>query len=43
VLAVQVDYERRRAIIGTDRNRPVPREAIIQSLESIGYNGEFMD
>jgi hypothetical protein len=43
VLAVNVDYENGRAIIGTDREQPVPREAILAALNSIGYRGEFAE
>jgi hypothetical protein len=41
VLAVKVDYKSRLATIGTKRDQPVPRAKMLQSLESIGYRGEF--
>jgi hypothetical protein len=43
VLAVKVDYKSGQALIGTDRDRPVPRDAILQSLQSIGYTGKFAE
>lgn len=43
VLAVKVDYETQFAVIGTGRNRPVPREQILESLKLIGYTGKFID
>ena len=43
VLAVNVDYEKREAIIGTDHDRPVPREKILESLQGIGYRGKFSE
>jgi len=38
-----VDYPKRLATIGTDRDRPVPRDKIIESLAAIGYRGTFSD
>ena len=43
MLAVNVDYEKRLAIVGTERDRPVPRDEIIESLKAIGYRGEFAE
>jgi hypothetical protein len=43
VLAVNVDYEKRLATVGTGRDQPVPREKILESLEAIGYRGEFLE
>jgi hypothetical protein len=43
VLAVSVDYQKQQAIIGTEPNRPVPKDEILTSLESIGYSGEFVE
>jgi hypothetical protein len=43
VLAVRVDYKSGEATIGTDRDRPVPRDAILQSLKAIGYGGRFAE
>ena len=43
VLAVQVNYEKSLATIGTHRDQPVPRDELIQALKSIGYDGAFVD
>jgi hypothetical protein len=43
VLAVNVDYEKRIAAVGTNLELPVPREKILESLQSIGYRGEFTE
>ena len=43
VLAVQVDYEKRIATIGTRRDEAVPRDELLKSLKSIGYSGEFVE
>ena len=43
VLAVQIDYEKRLATIGTTRDQAVPRNELIESLKSIGYSGQFVD
>jgi hypothetical protein len=43
VLAVKVDYKKGLATIGSERDRPVPRDAIIESLNSIGYSGQFVE
>jgi hypothetical protein len=43
VLAVTVDYESRRAIVGTEPGEPVAREELLRALESIGYSGEFVE
>ena len=40
---MNVDYEKRLATVGTDRDRPVPRERILESLQAIGYRGEFVE
>jgi hypothetical protein len=42
VLAVKVDYEKKLAIVGTNRNQEVPRDQILDALKSIGYRGEFI-
>ena len=41
VLAVEVDYPKRRATVGTQSGSPVPREQILASLETIGFSGRF--
>ena len=38
---MNVDYDRGLATIGTERDRPVPSEKIIESLKAIGYTGTF--
>ena len=43
VLAVKVDYELRRAIIGTAAGSEVPRQEILAALESIDYGGVFIE
>lgn len=43
MLAVQVDYDKRLATIGTQRDKAVPRDELLKSLKSIGYSGEFVD
>ena len=43
MLAVNVDYEKRIANVGTERGQTVPREKILESLQSIGYRGEFTE
>jgi len=43
VLAVQVDYEKRLATIGTRRDEAVSRDDLIKSLKSIGYDGTFVE
>jgi hypothetical protein len=43
VLAVKVDYEKRIATIGTQRDKAVPRDELIKSLKSIGYDGTFVE
>jgi hypothetical protein len=43
VLAVEVNYEKRLATIGTRPGQAVPRDEMIKSLKSIGYGGQFVD
>ncbi len=43
VLAVKVDYESKRATIGTAAGEPVSKQAILAALESIRYSGEFVE
>jgi hypothetical protein len=43
VLAVDADYKTNKAIVGTAKDQPVPRDAILSALESIQYKGEFID
>ena len=43
VLAVEVDYESKQAIIGTAAGQPIPKQAILDALGSISYRGEFAE
>ena len=43
VPAVEVDYETKRATIGTKADQPIPKEEILAALRSIGYDGEFIE
>jgi hypothetical protein len=43
VLAVEIDYEKRLATIGTQRDKAVPRDELLKSLKSIGYSGEIVE
>jgi hypothetical protein len=43
VLAVKVEYESQQATIGTAAGQPVPKQAILEALESINYSGEFVE
>lgn len=43
MLAVDVNYEKGMATVGTEPGSPVPREAILESIRGIGYQGEFVD
>jgi copper chaperone CopZ len=41
VQAVEVDYERSEAVVGTEVCCPVPEAAILTALEMAGYSGKF--
>lgn len=43
VLAVEVDYEAKRAVVTTDAQRPVPWDDILEAVRSAGYKGTFLD
>ena len=43
MLAVNVDYQKKLATIGTERDQPVPRDKILESLKVIGYVGKFAE
>ena len=43
VLAVEIDYESRRATIGTAAGSDVPRQEILNALAAIDYTGVFID
>ena len=42
VVAVQVDFEQRRAVVATDPAAPVPVEQIVATLEKAGYRGRVV-
>lgn len=42
VLAVEVDYEAKQAVVTTDADRPVPRDDILKAIGSAGYDGTFL-
>jgi copper chaperone CopZ len=42
VLAVEVNYEKGEAIVGTEICCPVPTEQILAALEKSGYKGEYV-
>lgn len=41
VLAVEVDYQKGQAVVGTEPCCPVPRDGILAALEKAGYRGSF--
>ncbi|MCC7338404.1 MAG: copper ion binding protein [Pirellulaceae bacterium] len=43
VLAVEVSYEKRQAVVGVDRSRDIPRDAILAALEKVSYQGRFVE
>lgn len=43
VLAVEVNYEKGEAIVGSEICCPVPQDQILTSLVQAGYNGNFID
>ncbi len=43
VQGVSVSYEKRRAIVGTDRPRPVSNEEILAALKQAGYSGSVAE
>ena len=43
VLAVEVDYDKAQAVVGTDIGYPIPEDKIQSVLQQAGYNGEFVD
>jgi len=42
VLAVEVSYEKKRAVVGSEAGRPVPKEKILASLKKAGYSGRLI-
>lgn len=41
VLAVELDYQSKRAVVGTDACCPVPAEEVLAALNKVGYRGSF--
>ena len=42
VLAVEVDYKKRQAIVGTEICCPIPKDTILTALDKAGYKGTFI-
>lgn len=42
VLAVEVDYEKGEAVVGTEICCPVPQDKILSALQQAGYSGSFL-
>jgi len=43
VAAVEVSYEKRRAVVGTEAGRPLPKHEILKALKDAGYSGSVME
>lgn len=43
VLAVEVSYQKRQAVVGTEACCPVPKDKILAALKKAGYSGKFVD
>lgn len=43
VVAVEVNYQRRQAIVGTNPSQPVPKDRILAALKDAGYSGQIID
>ncbi len=43
VAAVEVSYERRQAVVGTESGRPFPRDEVLTAIEEAGYYGSVME
>lgn len=43
VLAVEVSYEKKQAVVGAAAGHPVPKEKILDALKQAGYRGTFVD
>jgi hypothetical protein len=43
VLAVKADHKTKLATIGTAKEEPVPRDAILAELNAIGYSGQWVE
>lgn len=43
VMAVEVSYEKRLAIVGMELGNPIPKEEILVALKKAGYSGELLN
>lgn len=43
VVAVEVSYETRRAVVGTEAGRPLPKDEILKAIKEAGYSGSVME
>jgi len=43
VMAVEVSYEKRQAVVGTEACCAVPKDKILAALKKAGYSGTFVD
>ena len=42
VLAVEVDYKKSEAVVGTEICCPIPKDRILAALKEAGYSGSFV-
>ncbi|MFH1303676.1 MAG: mercuric transporter MerT family protein [Planctomycetota bacterium] len=42
VVAVEISYEKRRAVVGVKPGSPIPKEEILAALKKAGYSGELL-
>ena len=42
VVAVDVNYENRQAIVGVEPGNPIPKEEVLTALKKAGYTGELL-
>lgn len=42
VVAVDVSYEKKQAIVGVESGNPIPKEEILAALKKAGYSGDFL-
>jgi len=43
VLAVEVDYQKGEAVVGTEICCPIPEDKILAALKETGYNGKIIE
>ncbi len=41
VLAVEVSYKNRQAVVGSEAGRALPKDAVLGAIESVGYSGSM--